>query len=553
MKKESLPHELSAYAGRWVAILRGKVVAQGTTREEVMDAARLLRRKEIPEIRFVPDFLPILNSPLFQKIRDSLPTGLPVYLVGGAIRDSLLGRPTHDLDFVVPSGGVQLAKKIANALAAAFFPLDLENDTARVLLTKPDGTREVLDFAGLRGPSLDADLKARDFTVNAIALDAHTGEILDPLSGATDLRTKTIRACAPTAFIDDPLRILRAVRQAASLAFSIESQTRRWMKAAIPGLEDISPERQRDELFKILSGPNPDASMRALERLGVFPILLPELVALKGVEQSPPHAYEVWTHTLAVLRHLEGMLQVLAPEYDAEKAADLFNSLLVLHLGRYRAQLAEHLGPRLNTERSVRALLFFAALYHDIAKPQAKTIQNGRIRFLGHDEQGALVAVKRGMALHLSNDELDRLKAIVRFHMRIHFYTNRLVAQQKHITRKALYRFFRDVGPAAPDLVLLSLADLRGTYEQTLNQETWNAALETCRTLLEAWYERPEEAVHPPSLLNGDDLIATFGLRPGRQVGRLLEAIREEQAAGTVSTRAEALTFARRWIDKEEQ
>ena len=537
------------YAGRWVARVRGKVVAQGTTREAAYDAARVSRPKEKIEIVLMS---PIFDHPLMKAVQGLLPADQPLYLVGGALRDSLLGRATHDLDFAVPKGAMKLARSLANQLTGAFFPLDDETDTARIIIQSADGGRDMLDFAAFRGADLEADLRGRDFTINAMAINVRTGEAIDPLGGAQDLREKRIRACSETAFTDDPVRILRAIRQAAALSFSIQPETRKLMKAAVPLLKKVSPERLRDELFKILEGPRPDASIRALELLGVLPVLLPELPALKGVEQSAPHVYDVWAHTLAVLRHLDAILAVLAPRYDEAKAnADLLNSLLVLHLGRYRQQIGEHLATALNTDRSARALLFFNALYHDVSKPHTKSIEeSGRIRFLGHDEQGAMVAMKRGMGLHLSNDELDRLKLVIFHHMRIHSLTTRKLAGNEP-SRKAIYRFFRDCGPAGVDLILLSLADTRATYEQTLAQEHWAACLEVCRSLLEAWYEKADEIIAPPQLLNGDDLIAELKMQPSRAMGALLELVKEEQVMGRVSTREEALAFAREWLAGE--
>jgi poly(A) polymerase len=551
-KRRVADNEGQYYAGRWVARVRGKVVAQGPTRDEAYNNARASRPKERLELVFMS---PIFDDPLLKSVRELLPPDQPVYLVGGAVRDSLLGRATHDLDFAVPVGAMKLARRIADKLPGAFFPLDEKTDTARVIVQREDGARDMLDFASFRGADLAADLRGRDFTINAMAIDVRSGEALDPLCGAQDLREKRIRACAETSLSDDPLRILRAVRQAAAFGFTIQPETRKLMKTAVPLLPRVSAERQRDELFKILEGPRPDASIRALELLGVLPVLLPELSALKAVEQSAPHVYDVWAHTLAALRHLEGILAALAPEYDADQGkgnADLFNGLLVLRLGRYRQQIGEHLGATLNADRSARALLFFAALYHDVSKPQTKTVEEGgRIRFLGHDEQGAKVVVQRGAALHLSNDELERLKLIIRNHMRIHFHTGRK-AGGKDPSRRAIYRFFRDSGATGVDLVLLALADFRATYDHTLAQDDWIACLDVCRLFMEAWYEKADEIVAPPQLLNGDALIAELKMLPGPEIGRLLEAIKEEQVMEHFSTREEALAFARGWLASEQ-
>jgi len=536
----------SPYAGRWVARVRGRIIAQGGTPEQALHAAQISRHKERPEIIYMP--VPFSYSPLIDKVREALPDQ-EMYLVGGAVRDILLNRLSRDLDFALPSKGIFLARRVANALKSDFMVLDDERDTGRVIVTESDGTRTFLDFATYRGNSLEEDLRARDFTVNAIAFDLHAQTLIDPLNGASDLRAKVIRACSPTSLSDDPVRVLRAVRQAAAFEFKIEIETRKAMKQAASLLPSVSPERQRDELFKMLEGPKPDASMRALEMLGIFPYLLPELPALKSVQQSAPHIHDVWEHTLSVLGHLERILAAVAPGYNADDTKDLFTGLLMLRIGRFREQFAEHFAESLNTDRSVRAALFFAALYHDIQKPATKSIdESGRIRFFGHDVKGAEVATNRARAFNLSNDEVERITKIVANHMRFHFFSSRLEGDKREPSRKAIYRFFRDAGKAGIDLILLGLADLRGTHGPTLSQETWTAALDVARILLENYWEKPQETVTPPRLLDGNEVMSELGLEPGRIIGQLLEAIREGQATGKVVNREQALDLAREYL-----
>ncbi len=547
----------SSYAGRWVARLRGRIVAQGGTPDQARRAAQS-RYKEIPEVVFMPTAMPLIFSPLVDSIRAVLPADLTVYLVGGAVRDAFLGRSTHDLDFTLEGEAIKLARGIANALKADFYPLDAERDTGRVIVTDTDGSRTLLDFAAFRGgdpstgsgPSLETDLAGRDFTVNAIAYNLSDNTIHDPLGGVVDLKEKRLRACSPTAITDDPLRILRGIRLAAAFGFHILPETRTMMKEAAGLLDKISAERLRDELFRILDGPKPAACLRSLDLLGVLEKVLPELAALKGVEQVPPHVHDVWEHTLSTVNHLESILAALRPNYNPDKASDWYNGLLVLQIGRYRQQLNEHLCVPLITGRTLRSLLFLAAAYHDVAKPQAREMgENGQFRFWGHDQQGAEIAVNRGRLLVLSNDELHRLETIIQGHMRIHFHTNRLVREGKSPTRHAIYRYFRDNGPAGVDICLLTLADLRATYEESLPQETWAACLEVIRMMLTAWYEKHEEQVAPTPLVDGNDLISEFSLQPGPKLGKLLEAIREAQAAGEVSTREEALVLARKRLE----
>ncbi len=543
----------SAYAGRWVARLRGRIIAQGGTPAQAMQAARSSRYKENPEIIFMP--LSLNLPPLLEKIHALLP-GQELYLVGGAVRDMLLGRISHDLDFAVPAGGTVLARRIADSLGGDFMVLDGERDTGRVILREENGSRTFLDFAAYRGegettpgPDLETDLRGRDFTINAIAYDVRANVLLDPMEGGMDLRAKRIRACTPRSMEDDPIRVLRGVRLAASLGFQIEADTRQQMRQAAGELKRISVERQRDELFKILEGPKPDACIRALEMLSALKQTLPELEALKGVEQSAPHVHDVWNHTLAVLQSLEAILSALRVGYHADETDDLYTGLLTLRLGRYRDQLASHLQTELNADRSYRSLLFFAALYHDVGKPGTRMVdESGRTRFFGHDQQGAETAVQRATALHLSNDEIDHLRVIIKEHMRFHFHSSRMEGEKREPSRRAIYRFFRDSGPAGPDLVLLGLADLRGTRGSALKQETWSAALDTARILLENYWEKPEESISPPRLLDGRELIQELGIEPGPQLGRLIEALREAQATGKVSTRDEALGYARSWL-----
>ncbi|MCX6100653.1 MAG: HDIG domain-containing protein [Candidatus Bipolaricaulota bacterium] len=460
-----------------------------------------------------------------------------------------------------------------------FYPLDRERDTGRVIVTNEDGTCTPLDFAAFRGPdpypagtmstgsrqrfdklnatarpassghSLETDILGRDFTLNAIAFNLSDNTIHDPLGGAMDLKEKRLRACSPTAFVDDPARILRGVRLAANFGFHILPETRKAMKAAVGLLGNISPERMRDELSRILDGLQPAACLRALDLLGALDKVLPEFSALKGVVQTPPHVHDVWEHTLATMSHLEAELAALAPDYNPDSASDLLNGLMVLRIGRYRQQIGENLAAPLTADRSLRSLLFLAALYHDVAKPQTKRAdEEGQLRFWDHDQQGAEIAASRARALAMSNDEATHLETIIRNHMRILFHTNRLVREGKPPSRRAVYRFFRDTGPAGVDVCLLTLADMRATYEQTLPQETWSAALEVVRLMLENWFEKPAESIAPTPLVNGDDLMRELNLQPGKIIGDLLETLREAQAMGEVATCSRLSAKPRRWV-----
>ncbi len=476
----------------------------------------------------------------------------PVYLVGGAVRDLLLNRSAHDLDFVLPGPTRKLADEIACQFGGALYVLDEERSTTRVILNPGKADRMLLDFASLRTSQLESDLAARDFTINAMAVDtAHPDQLIDPTGGQADLREKRIRACLPSSLANDPVRVLRAVRQALALQFRIDSGTFQQMRDAAPGLMQVSDERVRDELFRMLEGSHVAVAIRVLDQVGALGYVLPELAALKGVTQSAPHTQDVWEHTLSVVRNLEKLLLPLVGPYQEDTATDPAIASAVIWLGRFRMRFAEHLQQSFVADRSRRGLLFLAALYHDIAKPQTRSeAANGQAHFYRHEEQGTPVAAHRGRALALSAAEVEYIKLIVANHMRVHHLAGRIEEDALRLSRRSIYRFFRDTGEAGVEICLLSLADTLGIYGFNLPQPVWQAELEVCRLLLEAYWERNEQVVSPPRYVSGHDLIQALHLRPGPLIGRLLGAIREAQAVDEVHDRDEALAFAMHWLEE---
>ncbi len=254
----------------------------------------------------------LVFPPVLERLISFLPKEKPVYLVGGAVRDAILGRESHDLDFVMAAEAGQTARKVANAINGAFYMLDEDRDTARVVYQLDNGLPYTLDFSVFRGPGLEADQVGRDFTINALAINLFEPDrLIDPLNGLGDLRAGLLRACAPSSFMDDPVRILRGVRLALALGFSILPETLDAMSRAVSRLPRTSPERQRDELFRILEGVQVSSAIRMLDQLGVVRLILPEVDGLKAVTQSSPHQLDVWEHTLLTLADLEVLLAAL--------------------------------------------------------------------------------------------------------------------------------------------------------------------------------------------------------------------------------------------------
>lgn len=465
-----------------------------------------------------------------------------IFLVGGAVRDAVIGRPCHDLDFVVSEHSLKTARKVADTLEGAYFTLDEEFQVGRVVLTPQGQPRQVLDFVKLQGAQLEDDLRQRDFTVNAMAISlGDLDTLIDPLGGLADLRHHQLNPCSAQSLSADPVRVLRAVRMSAKYQLAIPPETRQLIVEAVPGLEKVSAERLRDEFLKTLEAPKPAASLRILDHFGALEKLIPQIAAMKGLEQSPPHLYDLWEHTLHTVHGLEGILQLLDENYahDNEMGGDLFSGLLSQRLGRYRVQISAHLAQKLVPERSALGMIFLAALLHDIGKPAHRQVQaDGRIKFPGHEHSSAEAAVEIGAELKLSRAEIQRLSRTIAGHTR----PWHLAADQDPPGKKAIYRFWRDHGEAGIDVCLLELADLRGAYGHTLAKELMERHLDTARILLEAWFESPE-VVSPQTLLDGHDLIEGFELEPGPVIGELLNKLIEAQVEGQVRNREEALAF----------
>lgn len=500
------------------------------------------------------EFLVRLRTPVLNRIIELLPKDQSIYLVGGAIRDAFLDRACYDLDFATRGEAIKISRKLADDLGGAFFPLDPVRNVGRIILRpnngdKLDGAHPIkVDISRYQGKDLNDDLHGRDFTINAMAADIrHLDQLVDPLHGIQDLRSKHLRACSATSLQDDPVRILRAVRFSVDLGLKIEPDTLSLMREAIPRLREVSAERLRDELFRMLVLAHPGTSLRTLDMVGALEHVLPEVCMLKDVKQGPPHVMDVWNHTLDILNRMESLLEVLAPEYNPDKSANLSLGLAVLRLGRYREQLAEHLNSALNIDRPHRGLIFLAGLYHDVGKLATQSVdEKGIIRFIGHDQVGSRLAEKRGLALKLSNVEIERLVTIVSHHMR----PSLLSHPEEPPSRKAVYRFFKATGAAGVDICLLSLADVLATYGPTLSQDRWARHLEVVRSLLGAWWEDKEVRVLPPALINGDDLKEELALTAGPMIGYLLESIREAQVSGEVHDRDEALRLAEDLLHK---
>lgn len=463
--------------------------------------------------------------------------GVRAFLVGGWVRDQLLGRRPRYLnaDLAVPSGTFELAKAFAASAGGAFVPLDEAMGTARVVLGA-EAERIEIDLCDFRGPSLDADLAKRDFTINAMAVplaeylvrpDRLDG-LVDPLGGKAALAARRLTPCFPGTFDEDPVRILRAFRFASQLEFSLDASADPLIRAAVPALARVSGERLRDELMAIFETDRAAPAVARLDALGVLDVLIPELIPGRGLDQGPFH-------------HLD----VLAHQIEAVAQADRFLADFAEFSGPLRGPLAAYCAHQPVDRRSRKALIKLSALIHDVGKPARREIHpDGEIWFYGHEETGAELTGPIVERLKLSNREQEMVRLLVLHHLRPGF-----LSREPELTRRALYRFFKALGEDAPACLLEWWADrmaTRGSKSRTHEIDLQRAFLES---VLNAYFFRAEEVVKPPRLVSGHDLMQTFALAPGPKIGELLDAIEEAQAEGRIASAEDAMALAKALLD----
>jgi poly(A) polymerase len=457
-----------------------------------------------------------------------------LYIVGGILRDILLKRVKDnlDIDFCLKKDAINFGRKLAAEIKAGFVVLDKEHGACR-LVKKVKDTNYTLDFTDFRGIDLDDDLLHRDFTINTLAVeldrlitrDKLSDILIDRYGAINDLHLGIIRAVNQTTFDEDPLRILRAFAFASIFGFKIDKETLRLIKSKKNKLSGVSYERIRDELFKILDTSCAVRYLTQMDNLGILKIIIPEIKLMYGVNQGPYHHLDVWKHTLETIRQLEGLVQ----EH------------------KNKLEIRDYLKEVISPGRKRLALIKFGALLHDIGKPGTLRHEDGKIKFHGHERKGlgiTEIVVKR---LKLSNDELDSLKKMILWHLRPGY-----LADVENITARARFRYFRDAANEAASILLLSIADQRATKGRLTSWEFRKRHEKVAFGLLREYFKKKKEK-KLPRLLNGDELIRRFNLKPSPLIGKILSELAELQAIGEIKRKKEALEVARGIIKKDKK
>lgn len=477
------------------------------------------------------------------KRAQALAGARPVYVVGGAVRDAILGRPVQDLDLACVNAKT-LARALAQNLGGSFVALDDQAGVYRIALPAGGPAPRQIDVAELQGATIAEDLLRRDFTINAMAAPAAGGPLLDPRGGMEDSRRKLVRAEREALFRDDPLRLLRAFRIAAQLGFSIEKQTLELARRLRHRVRQPAGERVQAELLALLAVPGASSRLYDMDSIGLLTALFEELEPARQCATCYYGEGGVLKHSLDTAARADFLLQNLARVFPRQAKA-----------------LERHLDERSQPGAPHRALIVLTALLHDVAKAETARSVDGRLRFFGHDAIGARRSEEILRRLRFSRDQVDCASVVVAQHLRPGH-----LAAGGPVTERAIYRFFRDLGEQAASLLLVCWAD----HASYISQERLSKLLKTAAGPMDSpslARVKPEETRKtirhlqliallaarlfdvqkpvPDRLLDGNEVMKALGLQPGPEVGALLERLREAQAEGRVRTRDEALAFVK--------
>jgi poly(A) polymerase len=512
-------------------------------------------------------------TPILVKISELLATRKKQgYIVGGFIRDRLLKRRTNDIDIAVNCDAISIARKIAKEVGGKFVLLDDVNKVARVVVVRDEqpgkttrdhalgGVEWHFDFSSFAG-DIRSDLARRDFTINAMAVElsqfvtaslaarlssrkpaASMAEkraplkLIDPFSGKADLRDKIVRKVSEQIFEADAARLLRAVRLAAELDFTVEPDTESLIRRCSQTITEVPGERTREELLRLLTLPRATYYLRYLDRLGLLLALIPELAEGKGVEQPTVHFWDVFEHSLQTVAAVEFLLRESDLEYSNEDT---------LSAAPWSDAIDSHLSQEVSSGSNHKVLLKLGALLHDIAKPMTKSIDDtGRARFLGHNKEGAAITVNVLERLRFSNREIGLVEGLVYHHLR-----PAQMANDELPTKRAIYRYFRDTGEAGVDILLLALAEYLASRGPLVSMEEWRKHCQLADYIL-AEHDKQQAKTLPVKLIDGDDIMHAFDLAPGPLIGKLLAVVSEAHASGELSTPEEALALVKRELER---
>ncbi len=414
------------------------------------------------------------------------------YLVGGYLRNYYMkGDISQDRDIAVLYNSKQLALDIAHEIDGTFIELDTENEIYRVVAKDKVN---YFDVSKIVNDDILSDIKRRDFTINSIFYDLNKKEIIDPLDGINDIKNKIIKTADLNNFIDDPLRMLRFYRFISNTGFLADIKLKDFCKEHFKLVKSCAQERVQAEIIHIFEGEYVSQTLSEMFNDNVLEYIFPFVSEIKKIPPNSHHHLDLVHHSIETVKNI-----------------------------------------RIN-----KPLLKIAAFYHDIGKPSTWTIEeNGRHRFIGHDNVGAELVKDELKKLKFSTKAINYISKMVKFHI----YPATLANIEDNT--KAFARFVRKIGDDTPDLIELSRADRLSAQGPDITKEITQNALNHLENLLEYYNKVKTEVKNPKSILDGKEIMEILNIKPSKRVGEIIELLIEQQLMGRIKTKKQAVKFVK--------
>ncbi len=457
----------------------------------------------------------IKSDEILSKITDKFDN--EIYLVGGTVRDYYMGLDSTDRDIIVMDEEArEFALKLAELFEASFVPLDEENKIYRIVLADKINC---IDVTNPVGDSIEKDLMRRDLTINAIAVNIRTGELIDISGGVTDIRNKCINYVNELNFVDDPLRLLRVYRFQALYGFQLAPETINAVCKYSDLIHKPAVERINYEILKLFSGEYAHIALENMNKTWILEEIFPFVKELKQVPPNSHHHLDLFHHSIETVKQVQNLYS---------EASD---------------EVKEHLNRVDFGGFSRLAHLKLAAFMHDIGKFSTWTIEEGKHRFIKHDDVGAKMSVKILKDLHCSNKQIDYISSMIKYHI----YPSHVMTSPQ-ITEKIMMRYVRKMDKNSIDAIILAQADRLSARGPEITDEIVERNITSLNMLLRFYLEARETLKPLPKLLSGNDVMDILNIKPSRKLGEIMEALHEAQVSGDVITREHAVEFVKKLV-----
>ena len=465
-----------------------------------------------------------MNSKIIEKIKsDRILSKITekfdnqIFLVGGAVRDYYMGLESTDRDIIVMDEDArEFALKLKDLFDATFVPLDEENKIYRLVL--PDKINYI-DVTNPAGNSIEKDLMRRDLTINAIAVNIRTGDVIDISGGVTDIKNKCINYVNELNFVDDPLRLLRVYRFQALYGFQLAPETINAVCKYSDLIHKPAVERINYEILKLFSGQYAHVALENMNKTWLLEEIFPFVKELKQVPPNAHHHLDLFHHSIETVKQIQNLYN---------ESSDVIKE----HLNRIDFGGFSRL-----------AHLKLAGFMHDIGKFSTWTIEEGKHRFIKHDDVGAKMSVKILKDLHFSNKQIDYISSMIKYHI----YPSHVMTSPQ-ITEKIMMRYVRKMDINSIDAIILAQADRLSARGPEITDEIVERNITSLNMLLRFYLEARETLKPLPKLLDGNDVMKILNIKPSKKLGEIMEALHEAQISGDVMTRDHAVEFVKKLV-----